>query len=196
MEDVESYYDDYESLTFKDYDNWPDERWMDVTNQGWQDLMVSLAQSFKNEGAFGVYMDNVDVYSVAKEENMNYQAFGTAIKNMINRVSALGLKVLVNGGAEYFDDMNDVNDNVFDSVWAYHQEEVFSLIEDYDENVFTTQNEEDKTYYQEIASIFKAKDKQVFLLEYTTNNSLQETIKNYCDSNGYHYYISTTVDLL
>ena len=196
LETYRDYYDDYESFTFKDYDNWPDERWMDVTNQGWQDLMVSLAQSFKNEGAFGVYMDNVDVYSVAKEENMNYQAFGGAIKNIITRVSALGLNVLVNGGAEYFDDMNDIDDNVFDSVWAYHQEEVFSLIEDYSENVFTTQSDEDKTYYQEIASIFKAKGKQVFLLEYTTDNSLKETIKNYCDSNGYHYYVSGTVDLL
>ena len=196
LETYRDYYDDYESFTFKDYDNWPDERWMDVTNQSWQDLMVSLAQSFKNEGTFGVYIDNVDVYSVAKEENLNYQAFGSAIKNIITRVSALGLNVLVNGGAEYFDDMNDVDDNVFDSVWAYHQEEIFSLIEDYDENVFTTQNEEDKTYYQEIASIFKAKGKKVFFLEYTTDNSLKETIKNYCDSNGYHYYVSSTVDLL
>lgn len=196
LETYRDYYDDYESFTFKDYDNWPDERWMDVTNQGWQDLMVSLAQSFKNEGAFGVYMDNVDVYSIAKEDNMNFQAFAEAIKNIITRVSALGLKVLVNGGAEYFDDMNDIDDNVFDSIWAYHQEEVFSLIEDYDENVFTIQNEEDKTYYQEIASIFKAKGKQVFLLEYTSDNSLKETIKNYCDSNGYHYYVSSTVDLL
>lgn len=196
LETYRDYYDEYESFTFKDYDNWPDERWMDVTNQGWQDLMISLARSFKNEGAFGVYMDNVDVYSVAKEENMNYQAFGAAIKTIITRVSALGLKILINGGSEYFDDMNDINDNVFDFIWAYHQEEVFSLIEDYDENIFTTQSEEDKAYYQEVASIFKEKGKEIFFIEYTNDSSLKETIKNYCNSNGYHYYFSSTVDLL
>ena len=196
LENYRDYYDEYESFTFKDYDNWPDERWMDVTNQDWQDLMVGLAQGFKNEGAFGVYMDNVDVYSIAKEDNMNYQAFGAAIKSIISRVNALGLKVLVNGGAEYFDDMNDAQDDVFDSVWAYHQEEVFSLIDDYDENVFTTQEDEDKTYYQEIASMMKEKGKEVFFIEYTTDNSLKNTIKNYCDLHHYHYYISSTVDLL
>ena len=195
LETYRDYYDEYESITFKDYENWPEERWIDVTNQSWQDLMVSLAEGFKQEGAFGVYMDNIDVYSVAKEDEMNYQSFGLAIKTIISRVNALGLKVMVNGGSEYFDDMNDSNDNVFDSLWAYHQEEVFSLIDDYEDNIFTTQNEEDKSYYQEIASIMKNKGKEVFFLEYTTDDSLKETIKNYCDSNGYHYYISSTIEL-
>lgn len=196
LENYRDYYEDYKSFTFKDYDNWPDERWIDVTNQSWQNNIVSLAQGFKNDGAFGVYMDNVDVYTIAKEENMNYRAFGAALKNIIFRVNSLGLKVMINGGAEFFDDMNDANNNVFDSVWAYHQEEVFSLIDDYENNVFTTQEEEDKTYYEEIASMMKQKGKEVFLLEYTTNDSLKESIKNYCDSHEYHYYISNTVDLL
>ena len=196
LENYRDYYEDYESFTFKNYDNWPDERWIDVTNQSWQDKMVELAEDFKNEGAFGVYMDNVDVYSIAKEEEMNYTAFASAIKSIISRIDALGLKVLVNGGAEYFDDMNDLGGNVFNYVWAYHQEEVFSLIEDYDENVFSTQGEEDRIYYQEIANLFKSKNKEVFLLEYTTDNSLKEAIENYCLDNNYHYFISSTVELL
>ena len=195
LETYRDYYEEYESFTFKDYDNWPEERWIDVTNQDWQNLMVSLAQGFKNEGAFGVYMDNVDVYTIAKEEAKNYEAFGASIKNIISRVNDLGLKVLVNGGAEYFDDMNDANDNVFDSVWAYHQEEVFTLIDDYEQNVFTSQLNEDKSYYQEIASMMKDKGKEIFLLEYTTDDTLKESIKNYCDSNEYHYYISNNVEL-
>ena len=196
LENYRDYYDDYESYTFKDYDNWPDERWIDVTNVSWQNKMVELAQGFKNDGAFGVYMDNVDVYSIAKEDEMNYTAFGSALKSIISRVNALGLKVMVNGGAEYFDDMNDSNDNVFDSVWAYHQEEVFSLIEDYDKNVFTTQTEEDKTYYQEIATMMKEKGKEIFFLEYTTNDALKETIKSYCDEQEYYYYFANNVELI
>ena len=196
LENYRDYYDDFESYTFKDYDNWPEERWIDVTNQDWQNLMVELAQGLKNEGAFGVYMDNVDVYSIAKEEEMSYQAFGSAIKSIISRINALGLKVMVNGGAEFFDDMNDANDNVFDSVWGYHQEEVFSLIDDYDDNVFGTQNDEDKAYYQSIASMMKDKGKEVFFLEYTTNETLIKNIENYCNSQEFHYYISNTIELL
>ena len=196
LENYRDYYEDYESFTFKDYDNWPDERWIDVRNNSWQDLMVSLATRFKSEGAYGVYLDNVDVYSIAKEDDLDYLAFGSAIKSIISRINDAGVKVMVNGGAEYFDDMNDQNDNVFDSVWAYHQEEVFSLIKNYDHNTFGEQVKEDREYYQEIASMIKEKGKEVFFLEYTTDDSLKETIKNYCDPKAYHYYISSTVELL
>ena len=196
LENYSDYFDDYESYTFKDYDNWPNERWMDVTNTSWQDKMVELARGFKNEGAFGVYMDNLDVYSVAKEEEMNYTAFATAIKNIISRVNSLGLKVMINGGAEFLDDMNDQSDNIFDSIWAYHQEEVFTLIDDYENNIFVAQQEEDKIYHQEIATIMKAKQKEVFFLEYTLDDSLKETIKTYCEEKGYHYYFANTVELI
>lgn len=196
LESYRDYYEEYESFTFKDYENWPDERWIDVTNTSWQDKMAELAQGFKNDGAFGVYMDNVDVYSIAKEDGMNYQAFGEAIKSMIVRINALGLKVLVNGGAEYFDDMFDQNDNVFDSLWAYHQEEVFSLISDYEHNVFIAQAKEDKDYYLSIANKMHQIRKEVFFLEYTTDESLKNTIEEYCHSVEYHYYISSTVELL
>ena len=196
LENYRDYYDDYESFTFKDYDNWPDERWIDVRETSWQDKVIELAQGFKNDGAFGVYMDNVDVYSIAKEDEMDYVAFASALKSIISRVDALGLKVMVNGGAEFFDDMNELNDNVFNSLWAYHQEEVFSLITDYDRGSFGTQEKEDQEYYQNISQMMKDKGKEVFYLEYTTDNSLKETVKNYCDLKQYHYYISSTVDLL
>jgi len=196
LENYRDYYEEYESYTFKDYDNWPDERWMDVTNSSWQDLMVNLATRFKAEGAYGVYLDNVDVYSIAKEEGMDYNSFAQAIKNIISRINEVGIKVMINGGAEYLDDMNDQNINVFDSIWAYHQEEVFSLITNYARNTFGKQVNEDQEYYQEISSMMKEKGKEVFYLEYTTDNSLKETIKNYCDSKEYHYYISSSVDLI
>ena len=196
LENYRDYYEDYESYTFKDYDNWPDERWIDVRNSSWQDLMVELATRFKSEGAYGVYLDNVDVYSIAKEDGLDYSEFGSSIKSIISRINEAGVKVMVNGGAEYFDDMNDQGDNVFDSVWAYHQEEVFSLIKDYEHNTFGEQSKDDKEYYQEISAMMKEKGKEVFYLEYTTDDSLKETIKNYCDPNQYHYYISSTVELI
>ena len=196
LETYRDYYEEYESLTFKDYDNWPDERWIDVSNESWQNFVVNtLARSFKERNAFGVYLDNVDVYTIAKEEEKDFTAFAIGLKNIIKGVSELGLKVMINGGSEFLDDMNDSNDSIFDSIWAYHQEEVFSLITDYEHNGFGRQTDEDKDYYQEIASMMKKRNKEVFLLEYTINTDLKKEIISYCNSHSYHYYIATNVDL-
>ena len=196
LETYRDYYEDYESFTFKDYENWPDERWIDVSNASWQNFVVNtLAQGFKDRQAFGVYLDNVDVYSIAKEDGLNYDAFATGLKNIIKGISDLGLFVMINGGCEFLEDMNNQNDSIFYSIWAYHQEEVFSLITDYEHDGFGTQNEEDSRYYQEITAMMKSKEIEVFLLEYTTDTQLIDCIKSHCDALGYHYYISNNVDL-
>ena len=196
LETYRDYYEDYESITFKDYENWPDERWIDVSNQDWQNFVVNtLAKGFKNRNAFGVYLDNVDVYSVAKEGGLDYTAYAQGLRNIIKGISDLNLFVMVNGGSEFFEDMNEQNSDVFDYLWAYHQEEVFSLIKDFENNTFGKQSDEDREYYQQISTMMKEKGKEVFYLEYTTDKELQNTIKEYCDSNKYHYYFANDVDL-
>ena len=196
LETYRDYYEDYESLTFKDYDNWPDERWINVSNTDWQNFVVNtLAKNFKDRGAFGVYLDNVDVYSVAKEENLNYSAFEQGIKKIIEGITDLGLFVMINGGAEYLEDIKDDEDDAIGRIWGYHQEEVFSLITDYENNGFGKQTTENSDYYKEIAAMMKSLGKEVFLLEYTTDTQLIDCIKSHCDALGYHYYISNNVDL-
>ena len=196
LETYRDYYEEYESFTFKDYDEWPDEKWIDVSNQSWQNFVVNtLAKGFKERNAFGVYLDNIDVYTIAKEEGKNFTAYAEGLKNIIKGVSNLGLKVMINGGSEFLDDMNDENSDVFDYIWAYHQEEVFSLITDYEHNGFGKQTDEDREYYQQIASMMKEKGKQIFFLEYTIDTDLKKEIRNYCNSHEYHFYIATDVDL-
>ena len=197
LEEYRDYYDQFENITIGEYENWEDEKWLDITNSTWQNYVINtLAKGFKNRGAFGVYMDNVDVYSIAKEEHLNSSAYAVALKNIIKGVSDLGLKVMLNGGAEFLDDMNNQNDNIFNSIWGYHQEEVFSLIEDYDNNIFGVQDSEDSSYYKEILTLMKNKNKNLFILEYTTNQTLKEQIKQYCEINNIHFYISSDIDLI
>lgn len=102
---------------------------------------------------------------------------------------------MLNGGAEFLDDALDKSDSVINSVHAYHQEEVFSLIEDYEKNIFGKQTKEDREYYQEISSKMKAKNKQVFYLEYSNDNSLISSIDEYCSNNSYFYYVSSSINL-
>ena len=195
---LETFHDDYDQyvdITFKDYENWPDERWVDVTQSKWQKRVLSFAKEIKNNYAYGVYLDNVDVYTVSEEEGLDYQAFASSLKTMMKQISSLGLKIMINGGSHFIEDMNKKKDDVFKYIWAYHQEEVFSLIKDYDNDKFGKQDKEEQTFYQEISSLMKKKGKEVFYLEYTTDSSLKKEIKKYCDKNNYHFYISNNVDL-
>ena len=196
LEEYRDYYDDFVEYTFLDYEDWPDERWIDVSNKSWQAYLINtVAKDFKDRGAYGVYMDNVDVYTIAKENDKNYVSFANGIKNIIKGVANLGLKVMINGGSEFLDDMNDQEDGIFSSIWAYHQEEVFSLITDYENDKFGKQVKDDTEYYQDIAKIMKNKGKEVFFLEYTKDNTLINEIKSYCESKKYHYYIASKVNL-
>lgn len=196
LESYRDYYEDFESISFKEYEDWPDEKWIDVSNSTWQDFVINtLAKGFKDRYAYGVYLDNLDVYSIAKEDNKDYSAFAIGLKNIIKGISDLGLKVMINGGAEFLDDMNTKEDNLFDSIWAYHQEEVFSLITNYEHNSFGKQNKEDREFYQNIATMMKQKGKEIFFLEYTTDNSLKQEISSYCESHEYHYYFASDIDL-
>ena len=196
IESYRSYYKQFENITFSDYENWPDERWIDVSNSDWQDFVINtLTKEIKNKGGTGVYMDNVDVYSICIEQKRSTTGVISGLKNIIKGVSDLGLKVMINGGAEFLDDMNDKKDSIFSSIWGYHQEEVFSLITDYEKNTFGKQEKEDSEYYQEIASIMKKKNKEVFLLEYTKDSNVINTIREYCKTNDFHYYVSPNINL-
>ena len=196
LENYRDYYDDFKHLSIGVYEDWEDEVWIDISDTSWQNFVVnSLAKSFKERGAYGVYMDNADVYTLAKEEKLNYQSYALGLKNIIKGVADLGLKVMINGGSEFLDDMNDKNDNIFDSIWGYHQEEVFSLIINYDENIFGKQDEEDSSYYKEVAAFMKKKGKEIFFLEYTKDNHLISEIKNYCEAKNYHYYVASNINL-
>ena len=196
LEKYRDYYDDFKHLSIGVYEDWEDESWINISDTSWQSFVINnLARSFKERGAYGVYMDNADVYTIAKEKKLNYQSFALGLKNIIKGVADLGLKVMINGGSEFLDDMNDKNDNIFNSIWGYHQEEVFSLIEDYDENIFGKQDEEDSSYYKEVAAFMKKKGKEIFFLEYTKDNNLISEIKSYCEAKNYHYYVASNINL-
>lgn len=198
LEDFRSYYADYYQYTFMDYENWDGERWIDVSKAKWQEFIINtLAKDLKDKGADGVYMDNLDVYSVVQEE---YNALSVTdiyegIKNIIEGVANCGLEVVINGGSDFLSEAFTANDTVLDSIYGYNQEEVFSLITDYDNNKFDKQEEENSIYYQEIITRCVNYGMKIFLLEYSTDPTIITQIIDYCNTNSYYYYISTTVEL-
>ena len=68
LENYRSYYDDYEEYTLDVYENWEDERWVDVSARQWQDFLIEdLAADMKEKGFDGLFVDNLDVYSMLRK---------------------------------------------------------------------------------------------------------------------------------
>ena len=198
LESYRSYYEQYKDITFMDYENWPNERWIDTSNASWQNLMSELATSFKNKGADGLFLDNFDVYYIANEEYECLDEFKEDIyngcKTILDNASKLDLKLLINSGTDFLERLNDENDPLLDKVNVFAQECVFSTIEDYENNVFSRQDKETQDYYFSIIEFMKKKAK-ILLIEYTVDEELKKTIIDYSNRNSFYYYISSAVNL-
>ena len=62
IESFRDYYDDYKSLTLDTYENWEDEKWVDVTDIAWQQFLSDKADELIDKGVDGFFIDNTDVY--------------------------------------------------------------------------------------------------------------------------------------
>ncbi len=198
LEKYRSYYEQFKDITFMDYDNWPDERWVDVSNLDWQNHISSEAYRFASLGVDGLFMDNFDVYYIALEEYECSAIFKEGIykgcKDILENLSNTSLDLLINSGTNFLERMHEENDSLINMIDMYAQECVFSSIIDYENNVFGKQNNEDKQYYQSIISLMK-NTAEILLIEYTIDEPLINEIIAYCDANNFNYHISKTVDL-
>ena len=198
LEKYRSYYETYKDLTFMDYENWPDERWVNVSNSSWQGHISSEADRLKAMGADGIFMDNFDVYYIAKEEyrgsDINAEDIFNGCKTILETLSEKNLKLMINSGTDFLERLHDENSPLLSSINVYAQECVFSSIVDYENNIFGRQSTADHEYYLDIV-YFMRYVSDVLFIEYTKDDSLKKEIVEYCDDLNYHYYISSTVDL-
>ena len=199
LENYRSYYDTFKHLEFYEYENWPDEKWVDVSDLSWQNHITSEANRLKELGASGLFMDNFDVYYIALEEYEEAtpsfkEAIYQGCKSILSNLSNIGLKLIINSGTDFLERLNEEHSDLLDKIDIYAQECVFSSIEDYDKDDFGRQNKEDHDYYVDIINMMKSHS-SILLIEYTVDIDLINEIKSYCTSNNFSYYISSTVDL-
>ena len=195
LENYRPYYDEFKQYTFQEYENWEDEKWIDVSISSWQEKLNELATSFKNLGADGLFLDNFDVYYYASEISVefgekNYQGCYQILENL----SKTGLKLLINSGTDFLEKLEKENDSLINEVDWYAQECVFSSIKNYQRNIFTRQDKEDREYYQSIINMMK-KHSDILLIEYTRNKTIINDVKSYCKENNCHYFITDNVEL-
>lgn len=82
LETYRPYYKRFKKYTIGKYENWADERWIDVSKKSWQDFIVNeLVASVRRKGADGLWLDNTDVYYKYRRENI-YKG----LLNIISRI--------------------------------------------------------------------------------------------------------------
>ena len=199
IETNREYYDDYVDLCLDRYENWPDEYWIDVTQQRWQTFAGSeLTKKIlaNDPGIDGLFLDNLDIYYHVTEKKKYRSMKEDVYEALISILEMYGeadLPVLINGADEFVSRLIDQEQDGL--IRGVNQETVFSRILDYDKDKFGEQPKKENEYYTDYLDTCKDAELDVFLLEYTTDEKVERKISRYCDKNGFRYYISKHVNL-
>lgn len=188
VSDERGYYHSLEPYTLGDLEDWPHEKYLDVSREGTREWLIERGEELIEDMGFdGLWLDNVDVYEEYPSDEM--------YDGITNDIEALDPKgyIMVNGGVRY---MMRAIENGDTSVDGITQEEVFSLVTNYDgKGEFGRQETDQRAEYLEYISAALDAGMDAFLLEYTKDADVKNDIYSYCDEVGAGYYISDDVDL-
>lgn len=191
IEKERSWFKKYSKYKLSRLDDWPNEYYIDVREEKWQLFIIDRAKTLKSKGFDGWWLDNIDIYSEYKSKTM-YEA----VSLILYAIKSLNGYVMINGGSEWVDDAIDKGARLKGYIDGYTQEEVFSLIKDYDgKGKFGKQKADDSKYYRGLIKKVIKRKVGGFLLEYTRDKVLKAKIKAWCKRNKVSYYISEDVNL-
>lgn len=190
LENFRDYYAEYQDLTLDVYENWEDEKWVDVTSERWQSFILDeLAPSLLTKGIDGFFVDNCDVYYMYQSDEM-LDGVGTIMKGL----RATGKEVIMNGGDAFIESYTGNGGDYSDVITGINQEFVFTRI-DWETGRFYASHRDDREYFLEHLDKYSKMGVDIYLLEYTKNPFIAMRVKNYCGKHGYKYYISDSLDL-
>lgn len=190
IENFRPYYNDYVQYALGDYENWPEEKWMDVSRVEWRSFIRDLAQELIEKGVDGFYLDNADVYYHYHTDEI-FNGLTYIFKDIGESMNAY---MMLNGGDTYFYEYLSRNEEMH-LFSAVNQETVFTKI-NWDTNTFSKADKDDHEYFKEYIETASKYVNDIYLLEYSKSNSLIRKIDNYCTKRGFKYYVSSTLELL
>lgn len=189
LEEFRDFFSEYKHLILDRYEDWPDEYWVDVSNDVWKSHIDKQAEALVLKGIDGFFIDNTDVY-------YQYQTptIFTGLVDIVNGLNKYEKEILINGGDVFVRDaVIEANPSLID-IDGVNQECVFTSI-DFKNERFAPQNDEDNRYYLEYLEQCSDKGLKVFLLEYSTSNEMLVEIDSYCKKQNFTYFISPSLNL-
>ncbi len=189
LENFRSYYKAYSKYTLGKYENWEEEQWVDVSAEGWQELVKKLAKEYEEKGVDGYFIDNCDVYCVYKQNHIY-----NGLVEILGKLKNSGLDVIINGGDTFVYKYYKDHDTLEGILTGINQETVFSSI-DFEKNRFGFSSKKDRQYFISYLHKMNNAGAVIYLLEYTNDEKLVKQIKKYCTKNNWKYYISDSIEL-
>ena len=183
-------YEDYAEYTLGEYENWPDEKWMDVSQEEWRNYIISKGNELSDKGFDGFFIDNVDVYYMfqTKEIYNGIVDILTQLKRNNN------MDIIINGGdifvREYIAS-GEQSGKIFDGV---NQEDVYTSY-DFEEKRFEMNTEENRAYYQKYLQDLLNKGYVVYVLEYADKKEIQKQAIAYANDQGFIVYVADNINL-
>lgn len=189
IEDFRGYYKEYEYMTIGDYENWDEEKWIDVSDKEWQSFIGKLSKKLQKKGVDGFFIDNCDVYDYAGTK----ESFEGLVR-ILRNIRSLGAELVINGGDVFVTKYRNTYGSAQDIMTAVNQESVWSSIR-FEQGIFGKQTKEARDYFSDYVKQCQKDGMEVYLLEYTKDKKLIRQIRQYCRKNKFRYYISDSIEL-
>ena len=189
IENFRDYYSQYESLTLGTYENWEDEKWINVSNKRWQRFFSKKADELLAKGVDGFFVDNCDVYY-----NYPTEEIFTGVSTMLKDLKSKNAYVLINGGDTFVLEYLARNESLDDVLDGVNQESVYTTI-NWDDESFEVNNKENREYFSNYLDTIVAEGKDAYALEYATDEKIADAAFKYAKRKGYGVYISDSLEL-
>lgn len=189
IEEYRPYFGRFQDLTLGVYEDWSDERWIDVSSPEWQSFVSDeLGRKYAESGFDGIFVDNADVYYHYQTD----KTFG-GLCDILKMLKAYKLPLIINGGDTFVSRCieEDTARLLFNGI---NQETVFTDI-NFEERTYGVRAKSDSLYFREYLEKAKAYGLSVYLLEYGAEKSLLKEIDDYCKKNGFIWYNAETLEL-
>ena len=192
IEKERTWYKTYKNCGLKKLEDWPNERYADLTKKKWQEFVVSRAKNLKKRGFDGYWCDNIDVVEYYPSDEMLQSCI-----DILTTIKEIGGYVMINGGSKFLEECIKTGVDPKGFINGYTQEEVFSRITSYSgKGKFGVQHKKETTYYKKIIDICNTRKMETYLLEYSKDDSVKEKIRQFYKLGGCTgYYIAKDVNL-
>ena len=190
IEKFRPYYSKFKHLALGHYENWDEERWINVADNSWQNFISNkLAPQLLNKGISGFFVDNCDVYY-----NYPKKSIYSGLIHLLKALRKKNTPVIINGGDTFVTKYSHSHKNLKPILTGVNQECVFTSI-DFKHNTTTSQKPSVRKYFLSYLSKLKRYKVKIYLLEYTKKKSIINKIRAYCKKRKYTYYISPDIEL-
>ncbi len=160
-----------------------------VTTSDAQESALKNARSLIRMGADGFLVDNLDTWADKKDEK-EYEG----IVSVLEELKKTGKEVILNNGDAFMAEYIKRNSSLSYIISGVNQECVYTYI-DPETGKFKVRSKEDRFYLDNYLLLIDDFGGRVYLVEYTEDENVINTIKEACEPKAWSYYISPTREL-